>query len=136
MVIPYLATHESKTTMANKLYSTNPLSTARGTITATGALSVNTASATGSATFLAGKMFTATGANGVVTVTMPEKFAKCEFLDVQLVDPTKTGNVASVTSDYDPTTGKFTVSILTSAQAAVTTGTFKVYFCAIFAQGM
>lgn len=107
----------------------------------TAAMSVDTSKATGGTTNVAGKLLTYTNVNGVVTVTLPEKFPKIEFIDIVIVDPGKTGNQAAITSDYvyptTPTgTPSFQFSILSPAQAAVTTGTFKCYIMVYAVQSM
>jgi hypothetical protein len=124
-----------------RIYNTLVSTSGRSPIIVTASMSVDTSKASGGTTNLIGKSLVYSNSNGVVTVTLPEKYGKVEFIHVTLVDPGKTGNQAVITTDYtyNPTPGvppTFQFSILSPAQAAVTTGTFKCYIMFYVVQSM
>lgn len=124
-----------------KIYNTLVSTTGKHPVIMTAAMTVDASKATDGTANVAGKLLTYKNANGVVTVTLPEKFPKIEFIDVSIVDPGKTGTQAVVTTDYvyptTPTgTPTFVFSLLSPAQAAVTTGTFKCYIMVYAVQSM
>lgn len=120
-----------------KIYNTLVQTTGKGPVIVTASMNVNTANSTSnSAAIINGKQVGVSGSAGVVTVTFPEKYGKCEWLDASLVDTGKTGNQPVVTTDYNPATGTCVFSILSPTQTAVTTGTFKMYISALFVLGM
>lgn len=119
-----------------KIYNTLVSTSGKAPIIVTASMSVDTSKASGGTTNIVGKSLGYTNSNGVVTVILPEKYGKVEFIHVTLVDPGKTGNQAVITTDYAYPAGTFQFSILSPAQAAVTTGTFKCYIMFYVVQSM
>lgn len=119
-----------------KIYNTLLASTGRSPVIITGSMTVDTSKATNGTAIVTGKHMAYTNVNGVVTVTLPEKFGRVEYIDVMLVDPSKTGNQALINGDYAYPAGTFQFSIVSPAQAAITTGVYKCYILVYVVQSM
>lgn len=119
-----------------KNYNTLISTTGKSPIIATAAMTVDASKASNGTAVVFGKSFGYSNANGVVTVTLPEKYGRVEYIHVSVVDTGKTGVQAVISTDYSYPAGTFTFSLISATQTAITTGIYKCYIMFYVVQSM